>query len=552
MSSISAQLGPLVERLRERHAAIRPISQVTVRLRPIENKDRFAATVDQVLRWMSNRAGRPLPDAAWQRQSFELSDIGAQRVAAAALTTPRYWAARLDDADKEVALRTWVTEVGVGCEENGDVLFGVRLICATRGADAPFDRTVPGFVRPIIAAPNVELDGISLSVQPVVLNSKADASRLLRLLESSTRRSEVIVFTASPDPQTNEAVQNLVSHVHTALLGVAHVFMLTSGAAYALTNLVGKQLSVFDGGVRTYRPGFNAATAEPSAHPLALWRRIREWGGSNGPAEFEGWIINSSLASTIRSSDREEILPSFVTVRQIASQQEHVRLKESGASDAELLQMFDEDNQRLRRELEDQRASYDSLLKIAETERDLAQQEAASSRALASDRLVALRSLQKRTTAPAAAPITIPSTLDVFEEWCAKHLAGSVELVNRAFTGVKKSNFGDPPLIYKALLLLKEHYVPMRTEGSAEKHKKYEEALQSLGLDESPTGEAIKYSADLYSVHYGGQRRPLDRHLKGKNSRDARFGFRLYFFWDDEEQVVVVGWLPSHLDNRLS
>ena len=62
----------------------------------------------------------------------------------------------------------------------------------------------------------------------------------------------------------------------------------------------------------------------------------------------------------------------------------------------------------------------------------------------------------------------------------------------------------------------------------------------------------MKFAADLYSVQYGGSRRPLDRHLKGGISRERRYGFRLYFFWDDESQLVVVGWLPSHLDNRAS
>ena len=60
-------------------------------------------------------------------------------------------AARIDDADKSVPLRTWVTEIAIGLAETGDVLFGSRLICTSRGETLPYDRTVPGLVREVIA-----------------------------------------------------------------------------------------------------------------------------------------------------------------------------------------------------------------------------------------------------------------------------------------------------------------------------------------------------------------------------------------------------------------
>jgi hypothetical protein len=92
----------------------------------------------------------------------------------------------------------------------------------------------------------------------------------------------------------------------------------------------------------------------------------------------------------------------------------------------------------------------------------------------------------------------------------------------------------------------------MRVDATPDRREAYAQALKQLQLEESATGDGVKYAADLYSVQYGGARRPLDRHLKGSDSRDRRFGFRLYFFWDEDEQVAVVGWLPSHLDNRGS
>lgn len=35
-------------------------------------------------------------------------------------------------------------------------------------------------------------------------------------------------------------------------------------------------------------------------------------------------------------------------------------------------------------------------------------------------------------------------------------------------------------------------------------------------------------------------------------SRNAARNLRIYFFWDEEDAEIVVGYLPGHLDNRLT
>ena len=94
----------------------------------------------------------------------------------------------------------------------------------------------------------------------------------------------------------------------------------------------------------------------------------------------------------------------------------------------------------------------------------------------------------------------------------------------------------------------------MRRNGGIEFKKKYEEALQNLSLEETPSISESRLGehGDEYKVTYGGKSRILDRHLKCGNSRESRYCFRLYFFWDDESEIVVVGWLPSHLDTRAT
>ena len=118
-----------------------------------------------------------------------------------------------------------------------------------------------------------------------------------------------------------------------------------------------------------------------------------------------------------------------------------------------------------------------------------------------------------------------------------------------------QSDFQDAHLVYHTLLMLRDFYVPMRRVGGANKRAAYQHRLAELGLDDSKCfsqENKAKNFGGTYFVRYQGDKRELDWHLKGRNSRDDRHGFRLYYFWDAETSRVVVGHLPGHLKNDLT
>lgn len=545
------QITAISEKIREGRSLIRPVSQVIVRLAAQKDTDIFASTVDSTLRWMNKRAGRALPRNAWQRQSFELSDVGAQHVTAVSLDKPKYWAARLDDADKNVPMRKWVTEVGVGIDDNGDVLFGTRLICVTRGVDEPYEPSVPGFIKSIFNSTRVFLDGKEVESEPKIVKSENDVYDLVALLEKKDRQGEVIVFSLPDGSINKEEALSAPKEISQRLRGIAHVFVITGPASFELTDRVGRELSVFRQAIRVYRPGFTSWLSQPGDHPLIMPTRIRDWDG--GDPEFQRWLVQKSIIASVRGRRREDILPSFDNVRQLAAKIERENLKTSGGTDSELMLLYKQDNERLERELKEQKELHDGLLDAAEVERDAAIQDANAAKSKLLERLHRIRALEEKLTqALGHTEQVIPTSLDNFEDWCHENLAGAVELAGRAFQGVRNSEYHDPQLIYRALLLLKNYYIPMRVDSSPENRQAYENALRELQLEDSLTGDGVKYAADQYSVQYGSRRISLDRHLKSGNSRDRRYCFRAYFFWNEEEQVVVVGWLPSHLDNRAS
>lgn len=550
--SIREQLSPVSMALRQSRSLVQPVSQVTLRLKPGAQGDRFHETVRNILQWINNRAGKKLPDEAWGIKSFELTDVGAQHTAAISITDPLYWAARLDDADKNVARRTWITEIGVGLDSNRDVIFGTRLICVARGDNPVFEPTVPGFVKSILSAGPCEMDGQTVDGNPRMVSTEDDADWLVRLLEQKNRIGDVIVLSNQEDDgATPETIIN-ATRLAQKLQGIAHVVVLSSAGSFALTNLVGKELSVFRQAIRTYRPGFRAWLDDPVRHPLAIPARILAREG--GVAGFEAELCARAITNSAYAPGREDRLPSFTSVRQIAAKLERDAARLGGASDAELLRLFEEENSKLVADIQEQKELSDQLLEEAERERDRASEradEAVAQAMLARERV---RRLEERLAAVAgeADETPIPDDLSDFEDWCKEHLAGSVIMSNRAYQGAKKSEFHDPSLIYKALLILRDRYVPMRIYGGAEYQAAYQKALSELHIEESLTGDGTRFEGNEYTVQYQGSRKVLDRHLKSGASRDQRYCFRLYFFWDDESQVVVVGWLPSHLENRMS
>ena len=279
--------------------------------------------------------------------------------------------------------------------------------------------------------------------------------------------------------------------------------------------------------------------------------RIATW-PNGGKSAYEDMLVNQALARSVQTGDAHKVLPSFVDVKRAAAEAATAEVRNTDHSGHELVQVLELELLQEKKERDEEREVFAGLLKHAESERDQVIAELEEARNKNLQLTARIRSSYARDNgAPAETPI--PETLDGFEDWCALHLAGSVEIHSRAFQSVKKSAYQDSTLIYKTLLLLRDYYVPLR-RGAGDMRQAFEEQCQVLGLSEQQTGDASTAGmmGEEFFVRHGRERVYLARHFKKGNSRDARFCFRCYFFWDAENEQAVVGWLPSHLCNRLS
>lgn len=549
---VSTTMSRVLSRGRPR---VQPVSQVLLTLRSANREQTFENVRMRVLDWMAHRAGKPLPQAAWAGHDFELQDVGAQRTAAVAVDQPRVWAGRSDDADRSIPQRTWTTEFGIGLSLDGGVLLGCRLSCVSRGESPPFGRSIPTAVRRIADEFAAEIDGIPAKDEPLLVDERGRIESLVGLLTNPKRRNPVVVVAQSVD-STSEWMANALQAAREfcpRVVGAAHVVVLSEDASYGLTDALGREFSVFSGAVRTYRAGFDPERDEPGQHPLALPASIASW--DQQPGGFLHFLVDQTLRQSVVGRDIEAELPSFAAIRSIALSHRRAAARESGKSDKELLALALDENDDLRTRLAEDKQTYEGLLSAAESERD----EVIAQRDAAKDEVRRLRDRVDHLLAGIEASgrqedVEIPSSLDSLESWANQYLSGHVTLLNRAVRAAKKSEFEEAPFVYRTLLALRDHYVPMRRLGGLERKQACEQALRRLGLEEAPTfaGTRAGQQGDEYIVDFGGRRRELDRHLKGSNSRDPRFGFRLYFFWDDDGEQVVVGWLPTHLTNNAS
>lgn len=517
------------------------VSQVSLELPCDDTNITFVAARREAIRWIRNRTGGSLPRNAWEGHSFS-KEVGTQRAEAIRLSDT-FWAATHTDADKNVAQRSWITEfdIRLAPKQENVVLFGCRLTCTTLGENPAYTRSVPGIVRQIIDNTGGVVDGRAASTSAWYVRNECEVDELVAFLTKPDRQRAVIIVSSDSDGKTLVPADDLAK----SLIGMSHVVDISSEASYILTDQVGREFSVFGGAIRTYRTGFSPDADEPFTHPLATPGRIVSW--VDETQTFSEFLIDRTVKEFLSSRHIRKEVRSFASVRAEFNKQERDRLLEEGASDSELLKVAEDEVSDLRGNV----TELEQLLEEAEKERDRAIEERNEARADRYHLQEQIGNLREQQKNGGVEDPELPDSLSELEDWANKNLSGSVKILNRAYRAAKKSVFEDTRLVYQALLLLRDYYVPMRQ--GLKTQDEYYNACGEIGVEETQTiGASVGEFGQTYYVDHNSRKRFLAKHLKKGNARDPRHCFRLYFFWDDEDQQVVVGSLPEHLDSRTT
>ena len=150
--------------------------------------------------------------------------------------------------------------------------------------------------------------------------------------------------------------------------------------------------------------------------------------------------------------------------------------------------------------------------------------------------------------------IKFDGTYEDIPVWVNKYFSDTLYLSSRAKRSLKNATYENSELVYRCLYLLATTFYDYMTGQTTYDNFMIECHNVDSGLDESGTiaDTAAGMEGETYYIDYAGSRRKLERHLRKGSNKDRRYCMRIYYFWDEDNKMVVIGDLPHHLDTRAT
>ncbi len=490
------------------------------------------AAINEVLKWAQKRCGGRLPEAAWKLEPFEYLSGGRNSSCVRLLSgNSDIWAIRADDPDKSVAERVWTTEVVIGLLPDKPARFSARLLVSTPESELLIEPHTPGFVQQVVETCNLYRGRYPLSSEPMLVESHADAEELITHLTDSSRELPTFVVTL-PFGQTYHP--NLkASELARAMLGIAHVAVVSSDVTGILIERFGKFRAVFGGAARVYLPGFSEE-ADPYSHRLIIANQIAT---PEDASRCERWIRVLAAQESLRSAKLGRDVLAFSAIRSAALELRQQVLESEGASDADQLEAAKTRIAALEKQIEQQKADQDYYLDEYEKERARAGLAEAQSQK-AAYRIQTLTRLLKDKGDDPDTDTALPKNWSELADWCDEHLAGRVVLTNNAHSGLKKADFQDFETAARCLLWLANECRDARISGGGG-------SINNLSIFEGVQNASC--GTDTYDFDWSGRRFSAGWHIKnGGNTRDPSRCLRIYYCFDEQTQQIIVSDMPAH------
>ena len=412
---------------------------------------------------------------------------------------------------------------------------------------------------------------------PLVLDTEEAMSSFLQMLVDPGRDMPFAVISVPPEEPDVDMLKEQWRALAHALAGLAVVWVLPPAMTFRLSDTVGKPLSVFLGAWRFYRPGFNDR-ADRSRHPLVLWNRLSDdrgigtttrmfqrlageerarfgdgdrktlgfdavareaAGGARGAARLVSFLRNAiggaSAGSAGRGADAgvagAPSQPGAAVVREAP-------VVAGGSAAVEEMPLL----QRKLKQARDKARTRANRYEQARQRADAAERERDEFRRRAEQ----LAGLVRTLGGDPDAEVPFPTGWDEMAAWCDESLAGRLSLTGSARRELGGAEFLDVGLAAQCLMWLGHEYRDGRIRGGdPELHGRIGDIDD--GVFNLPCG------GDSFECTWDGRRHTVDWHIKrGANTRDPRRCLRIYYFWDDDTQQVVIASMPAHRRNALS
>ena len=473
-----------------------------------------------------------------------------------------YFCMRTSHQDNSDPTRFWVTEAEIIQFEN-NLWIAIRNSYSAQELNISLNRSgIPKFAKRLNRKCKL-LDANCQTGTVKYISTDDDLALLFDVITDKSRLLPVVVISQYKNTERHGETLAYLSEGDTYLVDGsklaidlqlrAHVFCLPIEFQAKWIEIVEKEWAVYDGAIRTYYPGISFGEDECYKHPLTLAKSIlaMEYTSNTGKVCLGGEafrIILRSRIGTFNACARvrwEERGNKFY----ITAFREQFHKKVIDSSEKEYYVALEEENNLLREQLTEQKKQIESY------EKDLDQTQSEIKKYVSINYATQerIRNLEKKLEELGEQKYVTeyPTEYDKVADWVEQNFAGRIEMSTRAKRSLKKAEYSDITLVCKALELLATDYYDMRLGNGSQE---YNNKREYLNLEDAPSISDISAGeqGEEYYINYNGQRKKLDRHLRKGTGRDPRECLRIYYFWDDERSVVVVGSLPYHLSIRSS
>lgn len=462
----------------------------------------------------------------------------------------KLWGMSFSHPDVSIPTQIWETQAVLSWQDGHIHLF-VELSYSVAISGIDTKPSVPGFVRDI--ARNIGLFiGVPVTDKVWKIDDERELNTLYSLLLNPLRNLPVVVL-AQPDwnkwPIPNmKAPECIISTKQIAekCFGRCLVVELPYLLSFRWTKKVGRLWSVFDGGVRIYQPSLDLDEDSIYAHPLYSKSKILNWTQFNDEPSwkcFELYLLNLLRSNPILFTQNQERYSFFdlyqkklSIIRQVdSSSKENLRKSyESQIDDlTEQLEFYKELSE-----------DYSQKYQYCKQENDTLSSENHNLNMLTESLRTALTSSGKTLE------IQIPNNYDEMEEWCAQYFPDRLVFTTRARRAIKDNEnlYSDVELVYQCLLLLSQEYY--NTKMGTCDGKVLQSRLDALQVENRPSAtlsQAGQYEEEYYYTDSKGVKHLVDMHLTRGKGRDTRNTLRIYYYWDDTVNKVVLVSLTKHL-----
>lgn len=463
-----------------------------------------------------------IPNVETAYPSFETSD-GQVRCETGLIDGIDTWSLRMSLPDPRIAGRVWTTEV-TSLTGGDEALLSVRLNLLSDYGDFGFNWRVPKVLHACCTAFSLRQANVSFSPNLRLIGTDISVEGAASEILSPDRWWDVLICHAEMGRFDAQDLQ-------AGLAGIANVYVLDVSYSAEFLSLIGDKVIFPEGFARLFRPGFEAEDESILQHPML---RLGE-----GVTEAVG---RDAMTASVTRSDVRYKAPSFATIKQMVDK-DRLEVARTGADIQERIKALE---QMVKSEAQNTEEAI-ALALQAEEERQLVQEALAQEQATNYALRTRLRNLESQGETTRVASGDVPQTYADMVSWVKANLSDKLRLTSRAEKALRRARYDKVSDVLTGLQLLARPYRDMKRGAIAA--QEFEHQCRAEGFEE--TRSVSKVSAgqhgDTYFVQHQGHRRFLDRHLKKGTAMDERHCLRIYFFWDPEAELVIVGSLPGHL-----